>query len=148
MFDKKSRSQMLALGAVLAVSLAMPAAGSAPKEGKGNKHLCLSAPHKVCEVVSFEGATLTLTSPRHEEPVSVEVAEDARVKRAHRGKPEGEGNPTKGSLEDLVAGAKVLRLKMEDGVATKVRVRPLKVEAPPPCDPATEACEGEPENAE
>jgi hypothetical protein len=56
------------------------------------------------------------------------VSSDAQVKLEHRGHHShghSHGNPSHGTLEDLVAGAKVLRIKSDaDDVISKIRIRP------------------------
>ena len=72
------------------------------------------------------------------------VDPDAQVKLEHRGHHShgnGHGNPSRGSLEDIVPGALVLRMKFDDeGVVEKIR---LRKKAADPCEPVVEEPDGE-----
>ncbi len=81
-------------------------------------------------VASFDGTTLTVTMNDGSSKTAT-TDEDTRVKIDHRGRPAAKGNPTRGSLEDLVAGALVLRMKTDDGALEKVRIRRAPAEAAP-----------------
>ena len=102
---------------VLAALVAAPAATAKPG---GKKALG--------EVVSFDSSTSTLAVRLNDgQTVTATVAPDVQVKLEHRGnhtRGKGHGNPSNGSVDDLVAGAYVLRWKFEDAVLTKVRLRP------------------------
>lgn len=82
------------------------------------------------EVVSFDSATRTLSVRLNDgQTATATVAPDVQVKLEHRGnhaRGKGHGNPSNGSVEDLVPGADVLRWKLEEGVLTKVRLRPVE----------------------
>jgi len=100
------------------------------------------------EVTSFDATTLALeVALRSGDTFEGTVDPDAKVKLEHRGNHShghGHGNPSRGSLEDIVPGAKVLRMKFDkDGVVDKLRLRPAKED---PCEPAVDESEGvEPE---
>ena len=116
----------LVLGAVAA-----PAALAKGPSGKGGKK-------PVGTVATFDGTTLTVTM--NDGSTQTATADDStKVKVDHRGRPAAKGNPTRGGLEDLVAGTLVLRLKTDDGVLEKVRIRrTAPAAAPVPTDDADE----------
>ena len=92
------------------------------------------------EVTSFDMTSLALVvAMRNGDTFEGTVDPDAQVKLEHRGHHshgQGHGNPSRGSLEDIVAGALVLRMKVDDeGVVHKVRLRKAPVD---PCEPAVE----------
>ena len=124
----------LVLGAVAA-----PAALAGDRDGsrKGGKK-------PIGSVASFDGTTLTVTL-NDGSSATATADEDSRVKVDHRGRPSAKGNPTRGSLEDLVAGTLVLRLKTDDGVLEKVRIR--RTAAPAATAPVA-ACEDDADEAE
>lgn len=106
------------LSAVVLVCGLLASAGIAKPGGK----------KAIGEIVSFDEPTIVIDLKGESEDLEAEVAEDAQIKLEHRGNHDtgkGHGNPTTGSFEDLVEGAKVLRLKFDkdDGVITKIRVR-------------------------
>ena len=106
----------IALAAMVLALFAAPAA--AHKEGTGGKPA-------VGEVVSFDGTTLTVAM-NDGSSFSGAVAEDVQVKVEHRGhKEHGKGHkkPSNGSVADLTAGAKVLRMKVKCGEVQKLRLR-------------------------
>ena len=88
------------------------------------------------EIVSFDESSMTLVvEMKSGSELVAEVADEAQIKLEHRGDHstgKGHGNPTRGSLDDLVEGAKVLRLKLDkdEGVVSKIRLRA----APKECD--------------
>jgi hypothetical protein len=96
------------------------------------------------EVTSFDATTLALSVElRTGETFEGTVDPDVQVKLEHRGNHShghGHGNPSRGSLEDIVPGAQVLRMKTDDGVVEKLRLRPAKVD---PCEPVVEEPEVE-----
>lgn len=113
---------------VAVVSLAaLVAGGSLTAHAKDSRPKSWGGKKAIGEIVSFDPATSALVVDLVEgEDFTGTVAEDAKVKMDHRGhsrKNSGHGNPTRGSLEDLVAGALVLRLKTEDDVVTKIKLR-------------------------
>ena len=118
---------VVSLAALLA-SASFPALAKSPHpERRGGKKA-------IGEVVSFDAATAALVVELTDgEELTASVDPDAQVKLEHRGRHRGEGhgNPGKGSLADLVAGAKVLRLKFEDELVTKIRLRPAPATALP-----------------
>jgi hypothetical protein len=120
-------------------TLTAHAKNSRPKNWGGKK--------AIGTVLTFDPATRALTIDMTEgDDFTGTLAEDAQVKLDHRGhsrRGEGHGNPTRGSLEDLTAGAGVLRMKSEDGVVTKIRLRP----AAPVTPPTAPEDEGESEDA-
>jgi hypothetical protein len=120
---------VVSLAGMLAAGSLPAAAGSPHPERRGGKK-------PVGEVVSYDAASSVLVVELASgEEMSAVVDPDVQVKLEHRGraKPKDSkehGNPTRGSLDDLVPGAGVLRLKLEDEVVTKIRLRP----APPPVE--------------
>ncbi len=115
-------------------------AQSARPEHRGGKK-------PVGEIVSFDDATSTLVvALAGGDELTATVDPDVQVKLDHRGyakreshhdgsprraaKERRHGNPTRGSVDDLLPGTPVLRLKLEDGVVTKIRLRPLPIETP------------------
>lgn len=129
----------VALAGFLAVAaLPAQAKSSRPKQHRGKK--------AVGEIVSFDAATSTLVVDLPgDEDFTGGVDPDVQVKLDHRGwkKATSEGNPTEGSVEDLLPGTPVLRMKVEDDVVTKIRIRPTGEEAPLP--PAEDADDDEDE---
>ena len=128
------------VGLLAAASLPAQAKSSRPKQHRGKKAMG--------EIVSFEAATSTLVVDLPgDEDFTGAVDPDVQVKIDHRGwaKRDGDshGNPTEGSVDDLLPGTPVLRMKVEDDVVTKIRIRPTGEETPlPPAqteDDTTEA---------
>ncbi len=117
----------LSLAALLGTAAAPAQARSPHAEQRGGKK-------PVGEIVSFDPATATLVLELSGgDAMTATIDPDAQVKLEHRGRhrgTKGHGNPSEGSLEDLVAGALVLRMKVEDEEVTKIRLRPAP-EAPP-----------------
>ncbi|HEX2195811.1 MAG TPA: hypothetical protein VHJ76_02700 [Actinomycetota bacterium] len=113
------------VAAAAAPALAKP---SRPKQHRGKK--------AVGEIVSFDEATMTLTVDlRGDEDFTGAVDPDVQVKLDHRGwagRGGDHGNPTEGSTDDLLPGTPVLRMKVEDDLVTKIRIRPLPDQAPLP----------------
>ncbi len=119
---------LVALAGLLAAA-AVPAhaKSSRPKQHRGKKAMG--------EIVSFDAATSTLVVDLPgDEDFTGTVDPDVQVKLDHRGwkKSTSHGNPTEGSVEDLLPGTPVLRIKVEDDVVTKIRIRPTGEEAPLP----------------
>ncbi|MFN2587493.1 MAG: hypothetical protein ABR613_05160 [Actinomycetota bacterium] len=118
--------------AALVGSAAAPAAARSPHAGpRGGKK-------PIGEVVSFDAATsaLVLEVADGEEMIAT-VDRDAQVKLEHRGRHrgnKGHGSPSNGSLDDLVAGAVVVRMKLEDEKVTKIRLRPAPEAAAAPAE--------------
>lgn len=117
----------IALAAMVLAFFAAPAA--AHKDGRGGKPA-------LGEVASFDGTTLTVTM-NDGSSFSGVVADDVQIKVEHRGhKAHGKGHkkPSNGSVEDLVTGAKVLRMKVKCDEVVKLRLRrapaPVVVEEP------------------
>jgi hypothetical protein len=75
---------------------------------------------------TFDGSTLDVTA-RDGTHLSFAVAADVQVKLEHRGNHahgRGHGNPSRGSADDLVAGAEILRVKLDrGGTIDKIRLR-------------------------
>ncbi len=122
--------------ALIVVSLAaLVAAGALPAHAKSGRSQLRGGKKPLGEIVSFDAATSALVVELvNSDELTGSVAPDAQVKLEHRGnfsKTAGHGNPSRGSLDDLVAGALVLRLKTEDDVITKLRIRPLPAETGP-----------------
>lgn len=113
---------------------ALVAGGTLTAQAKSSRPKNWGGKKAVGTVLTFDAATLALTIDMAEgDDFAGTLAEDAKVKLDHRGhsrRGEGHGNPTRGSLEDLTAGAAVLRLKSEDGLVTKIRLRPAAPAAP------------------
>ncbi len=132
----------LAARTVTAVSLAALIAGAAPVQAKSPHSEHRGGKKPIGEIVSFDAATSALVVELADgEEVTATVAEDAQVKLEHRGshrRSKGRGNPSEGSLDDLVPGALVLRMKTEDEEVTKIRLRPAPptAETPPAETPA------------
>ena len=127
-FSARTLTVWALAGLLAAASLPAHAKSSRPKQHRGKK--------AVGEIVSFDEATLTLeVDLAGDDDFKGAVDPDVQVKLDHRGwaRKGGshEGNPTKGSLDDLLPGTPVLRLKVEDDVVTKIRLRPT-AEAPLP----------------
>ena len=102
--------------AVALMAVAAIAAPVAAHRGKGGGKKPMGT------IASFDGTTLTVTTTSGDE-VTGTVTEDTQIKKEHRGHHSRNGNPTKGSVQDLTAGTFVLRMKVEDDVVEKVRVR-------------------------
>lgn len=128
------------VGLLAAASLPAQARSSRPKQHRGKKAMG--------EIVSFDAATSTLTVDLPgDEDFTGAVDPDVQVKLDHRGwnkRGDLHGNPTEGSVEDLLPGTPVLRMKVEDDVVTKIRIRPL---AEPPLPPAEDEGEEDGEGA-
>lgn len=129
-------------GLLAAAALPAGAKSSRPKQHRGKKAMG--------EVVSFDAATSTLVVDLPgDEDFTGAVDPDVQVKLDHRGwkKKTSHGNPTKGSLEDLLPGTPVLRMKVEDDLVTKIRIRPTGEETPlPPAEDDGEEDEAEPDD--
>lgn len=115
------------VGLLAAASLPAQAKSSRPKQHRGKK--------AIGEIVSFDAATSTLVVDLPgDEDFTGAVDPDVRVKLDQRGwakKGGSHGNPTEGSIEDLMPGTAVLRMKVEDDLVTKIRIRP-EAETPLP----------------
>jgi hypothetical protein len=115
------------VGLLAAASLPVQAKSSRPKLHRGKKALG--------EIVSFDAATSTLVvDVAGDEDFTGVVDPDVQVKLDHRGwakKGGSNGNPTEGSTDDLLPGTPILRMKVEDDLVTKIRIRPVAEEAPP-----------------
>lgn len=118
-------------GLLAAASLPASAKPSRPKQHRGKK--------AIGEIVSFDAATsMLVVDLPGEADFTGAVDPDVQVKLDHRGwakKGDSHANPTEGSVEDLLPGTAVLRLKVEDELVTKIRIRP-SAEAPPAPLPA------------
>ncbi|MDQ4124965.1 MAG: hypothetical protein M3134_05105 [Actinomycetota bacterium] len=124
---------MALAGLLAAASLPAQAKSSRPKQHGGKK--------AVGEITSFDRATLTLSVDLPgDDDFTGAVDPDVQVKLDHRGwNKRGGGNPTKGSLDDLLPGTPVLRMKVEDDLVTKIRLRPTGEESPlPPAEDGDE----------
>lgn len=113
----------------LLAAASLPAqAKSRPKQHRGKK--------AIGEIVSFDSATSTLVVDlAGDDDFTGAVDPEVRVKIDHRGwakKSGPHGNPTEGSVEDLLPGTPVLRMKVEDDLVTKIRIRPTGEESPLP----------------
>jgi len=119
----KKISRTIVVGAVAALALASFAgpAGAHRGKDKGKKAMGM--------IASFDGTTLTVTTPAGE-TVTGTFTEETRVKVDHRGHHDRSGNPTRGDVDDLTAGAFVLRMKIEeDGTLDKIWVRAAQSES-------------------
>ncbi|MGH2753266.1 MAG: hypothetical protein ACRDLB_02430 [Actinomycetota bacterium] len=99
------------------------------------------------EVTAFDSATMDLeVELRNGDTFEGTVAPDVQVKLEHRGHHShnhGDRNPSRGSVDDIVPGAGVLRMKLDkEGVVDKIRLRPAKTD---PCAPVEEPVVEEPE---
>ena len=123
---------------VTALSLVALVATAAPAPAKSSRSDHRGGKKPIGEVVSFDAATSALVLElANGEELTATVDEDAQVKLEHRGshrRNKGHGNPSNGSLEDLVAGALVLRMKVEDEEVTKIRLRPATAPAETPAE--------------
>ncbi|HEV2754766.1 MAG TPA: hypothetical protein VG318_03185 [Actinomycetota bacterium] len=121
-----------------AVSLAVLLAAAAPAAAKSPHSEQRGGKKPLGSIVSFDPATSALVvDVAGDEDLTATVAEDAQVKLEHRGshrRSKAHGNPSNGSLEDLVAGALVLRMKVEDEEVTKIRLRPAPAAETPPAE--------------
>lgn len=128
---------VVSLAALLAAaSLPAGAKSSRPKQHRGKKAMG--------EIVSFDAATsMLVVDVPGDEDFTGAVDPDVQVKLDHRGwakKGDSHGNPTAGSVEDLLPGTPVLRMKVEDDVVTKIRIRPTGEESPvPPAEDGADA---------
>ena len=127
-------------GLLAAAALPAQAKSSRPKQHRGKKAMG--------EIVSFDAATSTLVVDlAGDEDFTGAVDPDVQVKLDHRGwkKKTSHGSPSEGSIEDLLPGTPVLRMKVEDDVVTKIRIRPTGDEAPlPPAEDDDGGEEAEP----
>jgi hypothetical protein len=131
----------VALAAMVLAFFAAPAA--AHKDGRGGKPA-------IGEVASFDGTTLTVTM-NDGSSFAGAVSDDVQIKVEHRGhKEHGKGHkkPSNGSLEDLTAGAKVLRIKVKCDEVTKLRIRRAPATTTEPVVVATEDLESDVEAPE
>ena len=81
-------------------------------------------------IESFDGSTLSVAL-NDTTTWSGPVACDLKVRLEHRGRHargKGHGNPSRGSVADLKAGAWVLRMKLDDGKVEKIAIRPAPAE--------------------
>ncbi|HWC14035.1 MAG TPA: hypothetical protein VG929_05525, partial [Actinomycetota bacterium] len=90
------------------------------------------------EILSYDGTTLTV-SMTDGTTVAAPVATNVKVKVEHRGKKahgKGHKKPSNGSVADLKAGAKVLKMKLTCGEVVKLRLRRAPAPAEPQINPA------------
>jgi hypothetical protein len=132
MHNRRARWLVPFLTASLLVSAS--AASTAFAHGKGGGKKARG------EVTSFDSTSMALVvAMRNGDTFEGTVDPDAQVKMEHRGNHshgQGHGNPSRGSLEDILPGALVLRMKFDDeGVVDKIRLRKAAVD---PCEPAVE----------
>jgi len=124
----------LAVVAVMTVAASM-AAPAALAKGKGS-----GGKKAIGEVTTFDATSGALVVTLADGTVFAGTAnEDTKVKVEHRGSRKGTKKPSNGSLSDLAAGAKVLKLKTADDGLTveKIRLRPVAT-APVAEEPADE----------
>jgi hypothetical protein len=112
--------------------LALVAALAAPalaKPGKGHGHgkdKAKKGKRAIGVVTAFDAVTGALTVEMRSGDLFAGVVDpDAKIKLEHRGKPSKKGNPTKGSFEDVTAGDKVLKMKVdkETGLVKRLFLR-------------------------
>ena len=130
-----SRKLVLTAVAVLALaSIATPALGHRGK-GSGKK--------ATGTIASFDGTTLTVTTS--DGSTTATVTDDSKIRvehRGHHGRGKGHGNPSKGTAEDLTAGAFVLKMKTDDdGTLDQIHIRPAAHEVDPTETPTPEPTE-------
>jgi hypothetical protein len=123
MHDRRARWLVPFLTASLLVS-ASASAALAHKGRRGGKK-----PRGV--VTSFDAGSMALAVElRNGDTFEGIVDPDVQVKLEHRGRhshAKDHGNPSNGSVEDIVPGALVLRMKFDDeGVVDKLRLRPAE----------------------
>ena len=127
-FSTRTLTVVALAGLLAAASLPAQAKSSRPKQHRGKKAMG--------EITSFDPATMTLAVDlAGDEDFSGAVDPDVQVKLDHRGwnkRGGGHGNPSEGSLDDLLPGTPVLRMKVEDDLVTKIRIRPTAEESPLP----------------
>jgi hypothetical protein len=117
-------------------ALIAPAAlAKKPLEKRGGKK-------PVAEVVSFDPSTMQLALTLRDGTGTTQTVDaSVQIKVEHRGnhsRGKGHGNPSRGGLDDLTAGTKVLRMKVKGGVVTKLRLRRASVPTTVEPDPAGE----------
>ena len=135
------RLRSLAVLAALALPLAyIPAVASAHGGRGGGKK-------PMGTIASYDGTTLTVTLADGSTETAT-TTDGTRVKIEHRGNHShgrGHGNPSKGSLDDLSAGAFVLRMKLRDDTLEQIRIRPSETDAGSTCaadDESDDSCAG------
>ncbi|MEA2461591.1 MAG: hypothetical protein QOH90_1768 [Actinomycetota bacterium] len=140
---RKQTLRIVAVCAVLAVcgAVAAPGAlGKKPLEKRGGKK-------PIAEVLSFDPGSLQLDLQMNDGSESGQTVDaGVQIKVEHRGAHahgKGHGNPSRGTLADLVPGTKVLRMKLTGGVVTKLRLR--RAAAPATETPASEPDDGDEE---
>jgi hypothetical protein len=126
-------SRILTLLAVGLVASALGSAAATP--GKDTSSTKPGGKKPIGTVAAFDAATgvLTVTTNDGGERTGT-LAPDVQIKVEHRGKyatGKGHGNPTAGSTDDIVAGARVLRMKEDEGVVTHLRLRPVPADLGP-----------------
>lgn len=118
------RASALSLVLCLVVAMALPAL-SKPGASKGKK----KGKRAIGSVTAFDPATMQLSVEfRDGSTFEGSLAEDAKIKLEHRGKPAARGNPTKGSVDDIDVGDKVLKMKARNGEVRKLRLRDVASE--------------------
>lgn len=104
--------------------MALPAL-SKPGASKGKK----KGKRAIGSVTAFDPATMQLSVEfRDGSTFEGSLAEDAKIKLEHRGKPATRGNPTQGSVDDIDVGDKVLKMKARNGEVRKLRLRDVASE--------------------
>jgi hypothetical protein len=110
----------------LVAALAAPALAK-PGKGHGNgKAKAKKGKRAIGVVTAFDAVTGALAVElRNGDLFAGVVDPDAKIKLEHRGKPSKKGNPTKGSFEDITAGDKVLKMKIDEdsGLVDKLHLR-------------------------
>jgi hypothetical protein len=120
MRNKRARFLVPFLTASLLVSVAPSAALAHRGHSAGKK------PRGI--VTSFDVGSMALVIElRNGDVFEGTVDPDVQVKVEHRGDHTRNGNPSRGSVEDIVPGAMVLRMKFDDeGEVDRLRLRPPK----------------------
>jgi hypothetical protein len=120
---------LFAFALVLLLSLpVIPATAKRPEDLRGGKRA-------LGTVASFDPSTMALTLASHDgsHTTTATVSDHVKIKVEHRGdhtRGPGHGNPSRGSLDDLVPGAFVLTVHTRDELITYIRLRPAKHPGP------------------
>ena len=130
--------RVVLVAASVALVLGSVAATAGAHKGKGQGKKAMGT------IESFDGTTISVDGGE-DEPVTATVDDDTRIKVEHRGRHargKGHGNPSRGTTDDLVEGAFVLDMKVDDGHLDRIRVRPAThgepTESPTPSPSPTE----------
>lgn len=113
------RALVTSLVVGLVAALALPSV-SKPGKSQGKK----KGKSAIGTVTAFDATTLAL-SVEFKDASTFEgtLSPDSKIKLEHRGRPKVPGNPTKGSIEDVEVGDKVLKMKARQGEVVKIWLR-------------------------